>query len=119
MTEKIKRKLQAIYLNTAASGAAAPAYALLGVNVAELSLAYNPQTTTEQDIVSDTASTDVTGYQPNAPVTQKASKGDEVYEYINKLRRNRAILDDCCTDIVLVDLYDEVANAEGKYLAEK
>lgn len=118
MPEKVKRSLQASYLNVAEGEAAAAKYALLGVNVAELSIAYNPQTTTEQDIVSDSATTDLTGYQPSAAVSQSATKGDEVYDYVNRLRRKRAILSECCSDIVLVDLYDKPTSGSA-YPAEK
>lgn len=118
MAEKVKRSLQATYLNVAEGGASAPTYALLGVNVSELSIAYNPQTTTEQDIVSASASTDLTGYQPSASVSQSATKGDPVYDYINAMRRKRSILADAYSDIVLVDLYDAPASG-SKYPAEK
>lgn len=118
MAEKIKRSLQATYLNVAEGGAASPKYALLGVNVTDLSISYNPQTTTDQDIVSDSASTELTGYQPTAAVSQSATKGDEVYTYINALRRKRAILADSYSDIVLVDLYDK-PDSGSTYPAEK
>lgn len=118
MAEKVKRSLQATYLNVAGSGSETPKYALLGVNVSDLSISYNPQTTTDQDIVSDSASTDLTGYQPSAAVSQSATKGDEVYDYVNVLRRKRAILADSYSDIILVDLYETPASGSA-YPAEK
>lgn len=118
MAEKVKRSLQATYLNVAGAGADSEKYALLGVNVSELSISYNPQTNTEQDVVSDSASTDLTGYQPSAAVSQSATKGDEVYDYINGLRRKRAILADSYSDIILVDLYETPASGSA-YPAER
>jgi len=118
-TTKLKRKLQAIFMNTTPKGET-ETYSLVGVNVSDLSIAYNPQTVTEQDIVSDTAQIEVTGYQPNAAITQQATKGDPVYDFINTLRRNRAILQDAHTDIVLVDLYElKDEETPDVYVAEK
>lgn len=93
------------------------AYALVGEGVTELSIAYNPQTTTEQYIHQDTATTEITGYQPNAPVTAQVVKGDPAFEFANSLRRSLPVLSDAYTDVVLVDLY-ETATA-GAYPAQK
>lgn len=42
-----------------------------------------------------------------------------VFEFVNGLRRSRAVLDDACTSIVNVDLYDPVTGSDGSYVAEK
>lgn len=116
--EKIKRKLQAIYIDTTPE-AETRKYELVGVNVSEATINYNPQVNTEQDIISDTASTEIVGYQPNISITQQVSKNDPSFEFINALRRSRATLSDSYTSIILVDLYDETTANSGIYLAEK
>lgn len=94
-----------------------PTYARIGDGVSDLSIEYNAQTVTNQYISEDSATTDVTGYQPSSSVTQYANKGDAVYDYVNELRRSRAIGSDCITSLVNVDVYDE--KAENSYWAEK
>lgn len=109
--QKIKRKLQATYIDVTPKGES-PTYELLGLNVNEATVNYNPQSTTEQDIISDTAATEITGYQPAMPITQHATKNDPAYEFVNDLRRKRAVLADSYTTVILVDLYDEVKEVE-------
>lgn len=82
-------------------------YALIGEGVTELSISYNPQTTTEQYIHQDVANTEITGYQPNAPVTAQVVKGDKAFEYINKMRKELPVLSDAYTNVVLVDVFEE------------
>lgn len=114
--EKIKRALIAHFLDTKQSETySAAEWSRLGVNVTEASVEYNPQSETSQDIVSDSASTDLTGYQPTMPVSQQCTKGDPVYELINKLRRNRATMGDSYSWVLNVDLYDVTGSA---YAAE-
>lgn len=116
-TEKIKRPLIAHFLDTSQAEAySAAEWARVGVNVTDASVEYNPQTETEQDIVSNSASTDVTGYQPTMPVSQKCTKGDPVFDFITKLRRARATMGDAHTWALNVDLWD--VTEETKYAAE-
>lgn len=116
--EKIKRPLIAHFLDVSqASEYTNAEWARIGVNVTSAAIEYNPQTETEQDIVSDTASTDLTGYQPAMDVDQQCTKGDPVFELVNKLRRNRATLGDSNTWALNVDLWD--SNDDGNtYAAE-
>lgn len=110
--EKIKRPLIAHFLDTSQASAYAEAkWSRLGINVTEASTEYNPQSETSQDIVSDSASTDLTGYQPTMPVSQQCTKGDPVYELINKLRRNRATMGDSYSWLLNADLYDGTGNS--------
>ena len=110
-----KRSKFLIFMNT--SPGETSAYTLVGDGVTELSVAYNPQVNTEQFIINDSATSIVTGYQPNAPVTKQAIKGDGEFEFINALRRRRAILEDAKTDVVLVDAYEKEEG--GAYPAQK
>lgn len=110
MSESIKRSGFMIFMNTAPT-AKSETYNLIGDGVTELSVDYGAQSKTEQYINADSATTEITGYQPTAPVTMTAKKGDPVFEYVNGLRKKRAILSAAYTDIVMADAYD-VANAE-------
>ncbi len=111
----VSRTKVAMFLNTTPDSTAT--YELLGKGVAELSIEYNPQTQTEQDIISDTADTELTGYQPNAPVTQKIDATDAVYNFVDDLRVNRKVLSEAVTDVILVDLYKSPQT--NAYPAEK
>ena len=116
MAEKIKRPLIATFLDTSkAAEYSSATWTRVGLNVTEASTEYNPQTETEQDIISNSATTDITGYQPSMPVSQQCTKGDPIFEFITKLRRNRAILSEAHTWLLNVDLWDETS---GKYVAE-
>lgn len=118
--EKIKRPLIAHFLDTAK----APDYTTgttwkrIGLNVTDMSIDYGAQTETEQDIVSNSATTDVTGYQPTSAVSQQCTKGDEIFTFITELRRNRAILGDCQTWLLNVDLWDSSGTGSTTYQAE-
>lgn len=118
--EKIKRPLIAHFLDTSQASAYADAeWARLGINVTEASVEYNPQSETNQDIVSDSASTDLTGYQPTMPVSQQCTKGDPVFGLITKLRRMRATMGDSYSWLLNVDLWDKTGDgASAVYAAE-
>jgi len=105
--EKIKRSLIAHFLDTAQSAAYSEAtWSRLGHNVTEASTEYNAQSETSQDIVSDSAATEITGYQPTMPVSQQCTKGDPVYELVTKLRRARATMAESHTWLLNVDMWD-------------
>ena len=104
MATSIKRSQHMCFLDTTPSTTAT--YALIGDGVTELTFNYSPQTTTEQYINQDSGTTEVTGYQPVAPVSMVAKKGDAVYEFINELRKSRAILSAAESTIVLADAWD-------------
>lgn len=121
---KIKRSLLAHFLYTNESDASTAtvdtftgasisgtAFARLGQNVTDLSVDYSAQTETSQDIISDSATTDITGYQPTTAVSQQCTKGDPVFTFVNKLRRKRAVLSEAHTWMLNVDVYDGTASA--------
>lgn len=112
----MKRSAFMTFLNTT-PGVETPSYELIGDGVTELSIAYNPQSTTEQFINQDSGDTSITGYQPNAPVTQQVKKGNNVFEFVNELRKKRAIGEDAETTIVTVDAFD--GSADTGYIAEQ
>ena len=111
-----KRSAFLLFINTEPKETAAN-YALVGDGVTELSISYNPQTNTEQYIHQDTANTELTGYQPNAPVTAQVVKGDAAFEYINDMRKRLPIGSDAHTDIVMVDVFE--TNTGGSYPSSK
>lgn len=104
MSTTIKRSQFMVFLNTTPSKTAT--YALIGDGVTELTLGYSPQTTTEQYINQDSGTTEITGYQPTAPVSMIAKKGDAIYEFIDNIRKTRAILDAANSDIIMADAWN-------------
>ncbi|MCI8810386.1 MAG: hypothetical protein HFF84_09730 [Oscillibacter sp.] len=110
-----KRSAFLLFINTNPKETAN--YALVGEGVTELSISYNPQTNTEQYIHQDTANTELTGYQPNAPVTAQVVKGDPAFEFINDMRKSLPIGSDAHTDVVMVDIFEEASG--GAYPAQK
>lgn len=105
-----------LFINTTPN-AQVPTYELVGDGVTELSISYNPQSSTKQYIHQDTASSDVTGYQPNAPVTAEVVKEDAAFQFINGLRKKLPVLSKAYTDIVLVDVFETASG--GLYPATK
>ncbi|MBO4543878.1 MAG: hypothetical protein J5725_11950 [Bacteroidales bacterium] len=69
--------------------------------------------------MSNSATTDVTGYQPTSAVSQQCTKGDDIFEFITTLRRSRAILGECQTWMLNVDLWDSTTvSSTTTYVAE-
>ena len=95
----------------------ADSYNIIGPGVTELSISYNPQTSTNQYIHEDVANTDITGYQPNAPVSGQAVPGDPVFDFVNEMRKKLSIGSDAYTDVVLVDVFGK--QSSGSYAAQK
>lgn len=112
---KIKRSLLKTFINTTPSATAT--YSLLGPGVVSGKINYNPKTTEEINIHEDTASISVDSYAPTMPAEQTANLGDEVFDFVDNLRRTRAIGADAETDIVNVWAYE--AAVSGAYPAEK
>ena len=111
-----KRSAFLLFVNTTPS-AESGSYALVGDGVTELSISYNAQTSTEQFIHQDTANTELTGYQPSAPVTAQVVKGDAAFEFINDLRKKLPIGSDAHTDIVMTDIFESATG--GAYPAAR
>ena len=120
-TEKVKRSLIAHFLDVSDKMGAytAAKWARVGKNVTSASIDYGPQTETEQDITSSSATTELTSYQPTMPISQQCTKGDPVYELITKKRRARAILSEAHAWLLNVDLWDVTGEgASATYVAE-
>ncbi|MDD4390589.1 MAG: hypothetical protein PHW03_07285 [Eubacteriales bacterium] len=113
--EKVKRSKFAIFLNTGTT--AAPTYNLIGNGVTAQTVNYNPQTEEETYVHQDSGVTDVTSYKPNIPTPQTAIKGDPVFDFVDGLRKKRAVLDEAKSKVCLVYLYDTPVDDE--YPAEE
>lgn len=99
-------------------------FCLCGVYSDDVTIEYNPQTETNQDVTEDAASTDVTGYQISVPVAAKVvaaegQKGYKVSNYIQGLRRSLATTADAETEALLVDTYAKATSPEGAFIAQK
>lgn len=113
---KVKRSKLAIFLDTS-GGEETAEWALIGNGVTEQTIAYNPQTSDEVYIHQDSGTTDVESYKPNIPTPMTAIKGDPVFDYVDGLRKARAIGADARTKICIVYLYD--TETTGAYPAEQ
>lgn len=114
-TEKIKRSKIATFLNTGTSGT--PVYSLIGEGVTSGKIDYGPETTDETYIHQDSGATEVESYKPKMSVEATAINGDPAFEFVDSLRKARAVLDEAHTDVVNVWLYETAT--EGAYPAEK
>jgi len=112
---KIKRSEVQTFLNTTPLSTAT--YSLLGDGVVTGTIAYNPKTTEETYVHQDNASISIDSYAPTLPVEQTAVSGDAVFEFVDTLRKNRAVLGDAETDIVNVWMYE--TGGPTAYPAEK
>lgn len=91
-------------------------WALVGDGVTTGEIAYNAEVSDDVYIHEDSGSPEVESYKPNMPIEAVAIAGDEVFEYIDTLRKKRATLDDAHTQVVNVWLYETAVG--GAYPAE-
>lgn len=112
---KIQRSKIATFIDTTPGSTAT--YKILGIGVTEYAIAYNPQTTTEKWIIHDNANTTHDGNQKQGAVSQKAYKGDEVFEYIAGLRDKFG--SDVKTTVLDVDMWDATGTTTVSYKAKK
>lgn len=115
MATKIKRSQIKTFMNTTPLSTAT--YSLLGDGVTTGKINMNPKTTEETYISDDSATINVDSYAPNMPVESTAKSGDAVFEFVDGLRKARAVLNDAETDIVNVWLYE--TGGPSAYPAEK
>jgi hypothetical protein len=93
-------------------------YELLGDGVVAGKISMNPKVTNETYINQDNASITVDSYAPTMSIEQVAKVGDAVFDFIDGLRINRAVLEAAETVICNVWLYD-ADGAPGAYIAEE
>jgi hypothetical protein len=104
MSDTVKRSQIQTFLNITPESTAT--YALIGDGVTTGKIAYNPKILEENYIHEDSATKQVESYAPSMPVEATAKSGDDVFEFIDTLRRARAVLADAETDIVNVWMYE-------------
>lgn len=112
---KIKRSQAQSFLNTGTL--VSPIWSLIGDGVTTATINYNPQTVEETYIHEDSATISVESYAPSFPVEMTAISGDAAFEFIDALRKGRAVLNAAEGEIVNVWMYR--TPALGYYLAEK
>lgn len=113
--QAIKRSKFAEFINTTPSSDT-PTWARIGKGVSENEVSYNGNVTTETFIHEDNASNNVDYYAPQIAVTQFCYKGDKVFDYIDGLRKKRAVGSDCETQLLMVYVYD--TDDDETYAAE-
>ena len=112
---KIKSSASRRFLNTMTTDS--PLWALMNKGIPTMSTAYNAEVTSETYVAEDNASNSVDSYAPNSSITQTAFKNDSVFEFVDNLRKTRAIQKDAETEILDVYVYDE--DNTGVFVAEK
>lgn len=115
--EKIKRSKFASFLNTA-PGETSPVWSRFGKGVTSQTVSYNPESNTEQYIDEDSSTTTLDRYAPTMDGQMTAYKGEAVFDFVDELRRKRAVGSDAETDVLLVYIYDAEGGATS-YPAEK
>jgi len=113
---KIPRSKYATFIDITPGNSNAT-YTLLGVGVTSYAIDYNPQTTTEKWIIHDNAQTTHDGNQKQGAVSQKAYKGDGVFEYVASLRDKFGA--EVKTTVLDVDLWDSEGTTTVTYKAKK
>jgi len=113
---KVKRSEFALFLDTTPA-ATNPTWSRVGAGVTTGVLNYNPEVTTETYIHEDTATTTLERYAPSMPLEAQCINTDAIFEFIDNLRRTRAVGSAAETDALLVYLY-ETPTSTDKYPAE-
>lgn len=117
-TEKIQSSKSAVLLNVGTS--TAPKYKRIGKGVTSLPISYNPKTTTETYVDDDNATTSVDSYEISSDVEQTAIKGDDIFDYVDEIRRGLKTGSACETTAVLVDIYNmTITNGSGSGKGQK
>lgn len=112
---KIKRSHFKTFLNTGTQNS--PVWSLIGDGVKTGAIQYNPKTSEDTYIHEDSATISIESYAPTMPIEATAIAGDAVFEYIDTLRKSRAVLDAAEGDVVNVWLYKDAIG--GYYPAER
>lgn len=114
--QAIKRSKFAEFINTT-PGSSTPTWARIGKGVSENEISYNGNVVTETFIHEDNASNSLDSYAPQIAVTQYCYKGDQVFDFVDGLRKKRATGSDCETELLMVYIYD--TEDDTTYAAEK
>ena len=113
--KRVKRTEFATFLNVGTKEA--PKFARMGKGITGQVLAYNPKITDTQYIDNENGTSELEAYAPSLPTPQNAFRGDEVFDYVDGLRKERATGDAAKTEILLVYVYQQ--DGENVFEAEK
>ncbi len=109
---KIYTPKVAVFLNT--STTESPTWTRVGKGVTALPINYNPQTTTEQYIDEDSATTSTDSYQVAIDVPQTCFAGEPIFDFLDAIRQARGVGSDAACEVLIVYLY-----TASPYKAEK
>lgn len=101
----VQRDEWAEFLNTVPTGTN-PTWSRIGQGVSENTISYNGNVVTETFIHQRNASNSLDSYAPQIPVTQYAYKGDPVFDFVDGLRKARAVGSACETQLLMINKYD-------------
>ena len=112
---KVKRSDLMAFLNTGTADE--PVWSRMGKGITSQVLAYNPATTSETYIDEDSATTNLDSYSVNISTPQTAYAGNAVFDFVDELRKTRAVGSDAQAEVLLVYAYDKAEG--GGYRAER
>lgn len=112
---KIKRSLFRSFLNVGTI--LSPDWGLIGTGVTSGAISYNPKVEEVTYIHEDSATITVEGYAPKFPLETIAIAGDDVYDFVDALRKSRGVLSSAETEVVNVWMYRTPIS--GYFEAEK
>ncbi len=116
---QITREQIASYLDTTPN-TEKPTLSLIGIGITDYGIDFNPQMSTKKYICNKNATTKLTSFQMQGAVSQECIKGDPVYDFVNKLRRELKIGSEVKTHVYDVDMYDSTGTGqETAYQATK
>lgn len=110
--KKVTREQIASYLDIEPTGTT-PTWKIIGVGITDYGQSYNPQVETEKWIINKNATSTLESYQIQGDVSQKCYFGDDVYDFVNDLRRNAKVGDAINTHILDIDLYDATGSGSS------
>lgn len=100
----VKRSQFKTFLNTGTE--AVPVWSLIGDGVSSGAISYNPQTLEEIYIHQDSGVTEIESYKPTLPIEATAKSGDPAFDFVDAMRKTRAVLADAHAEVVNVWLYE-------------
>lgn len=106
--KKVTRDQIASYLNVTPS-AQTKSWKIIGVGITDYGQSYNPQVETEKWIIHKNATSTLESFQIQGEVSQKCYFGDDVYDFVNELRRKASVGSAVNTQVLDIDLYDETS----------
>ena len=114
-----KRKIEADYINTAASGAATPTWSLCGTGFSKLDESPSAQTSSKKYINQDSTSQHVTGYEWKASFEADQIKEEATLDHILNIGRKLLTGAEAETDYLQVDLDDPAVSPATGFKARK